>query len=355
MKKFIKYIAATCLGIVSLSSCSDDDVLQLNEANFVTPTLLSTATTAQLSEATQLDTVYTFEWTPASYGISTTINYEIEVTTAEDNFENAQILTATSNTKYAVNGKDLNALLVEKLGLPEEVQTTVKYRIVSFLGTQKSQKLYTEVQSITLTPFPTTLATPWGLVGSATVNGWGGPDVPFWKTDQTGILEAYATLAPNSENSMEFKIRKNNEWVEDMGGTVTATSSTGFSGNLTTGGSNIVVPTAGNYRITINLNNNTFEAELFQWGIVGSATPNSWNGPDAQILSYDGLNKIWYANNVTFTDGEIKFRQNNAWVVDFGGTDGVLAQGGANIAVTAGTYNIIVDFNNLRYTITPAQ
>lgn len=352
MKKFIKYIAATCLGIVSLSSCSDDDILQLNEGDFIAPTLTSTATTAELSEATQLETAYTFEWNPASYGVSTPVNYEIEVTTADGSFENPEVLMATTNTSYAINGKDFNAFLVEKLGLAEDVQATIKYRITASIGTYKAEKLYSDVKSITLTPFPTDLITAWGVVG--TINGWGStPDVPFWKTTTPNILEAYVSLTTGAE----IKFRKDSDWTVNLGSPNVTLSEDGkgFGGSLEAGGNNIIAPLTGNFKITLDLNNNTFKAEPFQWGIVGNATPNSWDGPDAQILTFDGVNEVWYANGVTFSTGEIKFRKNNAWDENFGGENGVLSAGGANIAVTAGTYDVIVDFKNSRYTITPAQ
>lgn len=357
MKKIIKYITAACLGIISLNSCSDDnDITQLNSADFVAPNITTTSTTATLSESTQNEIAFTFNWSPANYGVSSPIKYEIQVTNAEGNFDNAKILTSTTSTTFEITGTELNNFVVEKLGLAEETEGTIKYRVASLLGTYGgADKLFSDVKTITLTPFSTSKESPWGLVGSATVNGWGGPDVPFWKTTTPGILEAYATLAPEASGSMEFKIRKNNEWVEDMGGSVTATTDTGFSGTLAAGGSNIVVPVAGHYRIEINLNDNTFTATKFHWGIVGDATPNGWTGPDAQVFSYDGLNDVWYIDRATFTDGFIKFRKNSEWVEDFGGSNGILAAGGSDIAVTAGTYKVIMDLKNLKYSLTPVQ
>ncbi len=360
MKKLLKYITATCLGIFSLNSCSDDDaILKLNPANFVAPTITSTATTAALSEDTQTNIAYVFNWTPANYGINTVANYSIEIVKEGDSFDNAKVLTTVQDLTYEVNGTNLNAFVVDNLGLTPSTEATIQYRIVASLGTQQVERLASAPRSITLTPFTTDLSTPWGLVGSATPNGWNGPDVPFWKTTTPNVFVAYSMLQPDAEGNSEFKIRKDNAWAENYGGTITATTDTGFSGTLSTDNApNIPVAIAGNYKITINLSNNTFTAELFQWGIVGSATPNGWAGPDAQTFSYDGINDVWYANNVTFTTGEIKFRQNNAWDVNYGAgsTPGSLtSDNGANIAVTAGTYNVIFDIKNLTYSITPVE
>jgi len=48
------------------------------------------------------------------------------------------------------------------------------------------------------------------------------------------------------------------------------------------------------------------------------------------------------------TDGEFKFRTNDSWDVNYGdtGLDWSLEAGGDNIPVTAGNYNIILDFSN---------
>ena len=54
----------------------------------------------------------------------------------------------------------------------------------------------------------------------------------------------------------------------------------------------------------------------------------------------------------TLTDGEIKFRANDAWDVDFGAgeKEGELAAKGGNIPVSAGDYQIVVDLSNPSYT-----
>lgn len=350
-------MTAACLGIISLNSCSEDnDDIVLNPSDFVAPTLTTTSTTALLSEETQNDVAFTFEWTAASFGVASPIKYEIEVTNNEGDFEEAQILSSTADTSYAITGADLNSLVVEKLGLAEDEEATIKYRVSAFLGTYGgANKLYTETKSITLTPYSTSRNTPWGIVGSATVNGWDGPDVKFWKTRTPGTLETFAYLAPAANGDFEFKIRKDNAWDVNYGGNITSTTATGFSGTLSEGGNNIAVPAAGHYNIKINLNDLTFSAEKYQLGIVGSATPNGWDGPDAQILTYDSQNDLWVANGVTFVDGMIKFRVNNGWDINYGGSNGILAAGGSDIAVTAGTYNIVVDMQNLTYAIIPAQ
>ena len=89
------------------------------------------------------------------------------------------------------------------------------------------------------------------------------------------------------------------------------------------------------------------------WGLVGSATPNGWNGPDVEM--YETAPDV-YAVYVELVAGEIKFRYNEDWGQNYGddGADGTLDPGGANIAIPAdGTYFITMDLNTMTYTITP--
>lgn len=91
--------------------------------------------------------------------------------------------------------------------------------------------------------------------------------------------------------------------------------------------------------------------DIKTWGIVGSATPNGWNGPD--YVMDDGDAEGQYFATVALTAGEIKFRFNNNWDQNLGGSNGTLTAGGANIVIAAaGTYLITLDVKKLTYTIT---
>ena len=93
----------------------------------------------------------------------------------------------------------------------------------------------------------------------------------------------------------------------------------------------------------INLPNNL--------GLVGDAI-NDWGGsePDTPLIY---LGNGQYEVNVTFTDGEFKFRENNDWAMNYGdnGADGTLDVNGENIAVTAGDYLVSVNWLDMTYTL----
>jgi hypothetical protein len=81
------------------------------------------------------------------------------------------------------------------------------------------------------------------------------------------------------------------------------------------------------------------------WGLVGSATPNGWNGPDVEMYQTGPQEFSIY---VELDSGELKFRFNEDWGNNFGdnGNDGTLEAGGANIPISAGTYFIVMDLGS---------
>ncbi len=107
-----------------------------------------------------------------------------------------------------------------------------------------------------------------------------------------------------------------------------------------------------NFSVDLTPFNNTLGTQS-DWGLVGDATPNSWNGPDVEMYQ-TAPNE--YALYVDLIAGQIKFRYNEDWSQNYGddGADGTLEAGGANIAIpAAGTYYITMNLNDLTYTITP--
>ena len=174
----------------------------------------------------------------------------------------------------------------------------------------------------------------WGIVGSATTNGWGGPDMMFHYNSFQDDWRAVVTLVDG-----EVKFRFNNDWAVNYG-------DDGVDGTMEANGANIAV-SAGHYLVTMNLNTQSYTMEVMDvWGLVGSATANGWDGPNDKFMPDFGINEgYYYLTGAVLADGEIKVRQNDAWGVNYGddGNDGTLELNGANIPVSAGTYNITLN------------
>lgn len=100
--------------------------------------------------------------------------------------------------------------------------------------------------------------------------------------------------------------------------------------------------TGGNY-YSSNYTNSDFglsSINLYNIGIGGIF--NNWGATaDVSMSSTDGIN--FTVSNHTFPATEVKFRENNAWNLNWGGSTfptGTGLSNGANIAVPAGTYTV---------------
>ena len=185
----------------------------------------------------------------------------------------------------------------------------------------------------------------WGLVGDATPGGWGNPDIPDLPLEYDSCSDTWKAVVELTDG--EWKIRQNNDWAVNYG-------MGGSPGTIESPGANIPV-SAGLYLVRVDFNALTYEiVETSKWGVVGSGY-NNWgaDGPDFPF-EVDLCNEsVYYAYDVPLIDGEIKFRQNNSWEapnLNYGDKeprDNILdTEDGNNIPVTAGTYDIVLDFTN---------
>ncbi len=93
--------------------------------------------------------------------------------------------------------------------------------------------------------------------------------------------------------------------------------------------------------------NNSFTT-ISNWAIIGSATPNGWSDPDTDMYE---VGTDVYQIFATLSEGEMKFRRDNDWAVNYGGAEGNAELNGGNISVDAGRYLITLDLNNNTYTL----
>ncbi len=140
-------------------------------------------------------------------------------------------------------------------------------------------------------------------------------------------------------------------------GTSTVYGANSFpTGTASVGGMAIPV-TSGFYEVTFNLNSGDYAFSIPDVGIVGPAAagwPSDSNPTDILMTSTDG--DVYSLNSQVLTDGELKFRQNLSWNLNWGGTDfpsgTAVLNSGDNIPATAGTYDISFFRANQAYTFT---
>lgn len=172
----------------------------------------------------------------------------------------------------------------------------------------------------------TSVATEWGVIGAATPLGWDDETAltydPFTKTWRGGL---HLTVD-------EFKFRANHNWDFNYG-------STAGDETLNAGGDNIAVATEADYYFVLDLSNpNAYTYSANYWGLIGSATPGGWDAD--QDMTWDAASQS-LTITVDLIVGEMKFRANDDWAINLGGTPDALVPGGDNIAITEdGNYTI---------------
>ena len=339
MKNFINKIWIILAIAVFTTACEDDDMIVLNP-DATTVVSMSANEVVLLKDNIGQDAM-SISWTEPDFGFNAAPAYEILFDLAGGDFSNAQVVPMGQSFSKTFETEELNKIMIN-LGVEPKEATEVIVKVRAVLS--KSTSVDSDVNSLMVTAYQAVLdlSTPWGIVGSA-YNDWGGagPDAPFYKTETPNVYVAYVTLKDG-----EWKIRKDNEWTVNYG-------DNGLDGTLDKDGANIPA-TAGTYKIVFDEANLTYTIEPYTWGIVGSAY-NDWGGagPDAP-LTYDPYTDTW-RTQVKLLDGEFKVRLNNDWTKNYGGSDGILVEGGDNIVVTAGYYELIVNFNDMTYSLEPTE
>ena len=201
-----------------------------------------------------------------------------------------------------------------------------------------------------------------GVIGS--FNGWAADVVMQFNPEKQRF---YADVEFTEDG--QFKLRADADWAVNWGADAFGMTVSNSDGNLEA--------KAGKYRIYANMNNpagmtielvagmygkdepvggtTTPEPEpeptpVSGWGLIGAF--NGWAGDLA--LTSDGT---YYAVKGVELEGELKFRKDGDWAVNFGYAEGAafeanaeiaLAQDGANIVVPAGTYDVYLDDANAK-------
>jgi hypothetical protein len=173
-------------------------------------------------------------------------------------------------------------------------------------------------------------------------NDWGAIEQPLYCADGNGTYVGffYAQDADWSGGMGAFKFTGAfNNWDNGNYGTGTINDD-GLSGTLINdGGSGNVLATPGFYRATVNLADMTYSlTPVYGIGIIGPAQAGGWD-TDTD-LAYNPETKAW-EGTVELAADEFKFRANDGWDINWGGTADNLIQDGPNLKIEeAGTYYI---------------
>ena len=132
--------------------------------------------------------------------------------------------------------------------------------------------------------------------------------------------------------SQQFKFKPNeNDWNGDWE----------FDGEgkiADNGGADCPAPEASYYMIEVDLNEMSYKlTPVTTIGIVGPAQAGGWDADTD--MTYNAETGAWEAT-VALKGDKMKFRANDGWDINWGGSFDALTQGGADIVVEEGTYEI---------------
>ncbi len=177
------------------------------------------------------------------------------------------------------------------------------------------------------------------IIGQFT--GWS-TDIPMNTTD--GIV--YTLTAQNIAVAGGVKFRKDNSWTVNWGG------STFPSGTAVPNGPADIPATVGTYDITFNKGNLTYTFIAVASGFDNIGVIGGFNSfvESVPLVTFDGIE--YSLSDFHFSANLVKFRQDNSWAVNWGGTtfpSGIAVFNGPDIPLTAAYYNVSFNKNTLAY------
>lgn len=352
--KLIKYTLSILTIVLALVACTKDDSANVifNPADAKSGNLATPAAII-LADATKGNDLPAFTWTKSDFGFNAAVNYVIEIALEGSNFTKSRIIGAVSNNNLIVKQQELQSAL-EKLGVILGTKANIEMRVKSQVVDQLNP-IVSNVVKFNVTTFkPAEKQYPrvW-IIGDYC--GWNHSKSQFlYDINEDGkYFEGWIAFNGKAQNG--FKITYTGGWNGDDIG----------SNDAAVIGNKIKVEPGSDIKLFNGIimylkldnrdkNNRTLESvkTLSRIGLIGSATPNEWNSPDTELLFNENTNK--FEAVVTLKDGEIKFRADNDWGLNWGKFDASegknpdqLNPNGGNIQVSAGKYKVVFSLNKV--------
>ncbi len=308
MKNPIRYfllLAAT----FSIWSCGEDDNMDpVGNWELSAPALTSPASGSSLAlDQTQADAPIQFDWQPAVASNRFLVSYKVYLVPADDEgIENPILELTPANSgrdrAVSVTAEQLDYALWAKC-YPAGAAAEVKWVVVA----NAIQKTATASSPVTITRFaddrvPNALF----ITGAATEAGSDPANATPMRAlknadgENTGIFDVYTTLTEGAT----FQFRDNPTGGSKVFG--------GADGSLSGCGPAITAPETGQYRVTIDLNQNTYSLwKVETWSVVGDPFEGGWGGDVP--LEYKG-NGVWESDvNFLAPNAGWIFRANGDW------------------------------------------
>lgn len=308
MKTIYKLAFFAALAGMAFSCGEDDNLEPVGNWTMGEPTLTSPASgTSIVLDETDEDEIFEFEWQAAETSNDFIVTYSLLLLPANSEDLTSPLLTVTPANGGRALSAEIKASLIDKAlwaaCYPAGEEANLKWVVVA----KAIDRTTTSSEPISVTRFeteyePTTLY----ITGSGTEAGADPADATLMRTlrdgdgNSTNIFDVYLTLTAGGTYSFRHEAAL---VTKSMGGS---------NGNLETcGGPAIAVAESGTYRVTANLNNNTYQLwKVDKWSLVGGPVEGGWGGDVPLAYKGEGIweGKVEFLNEESFI-----FRANGDW------------------------------------------
>jgi hypothetical protein len=307
-------------------------VFKVNVTPYGDLTLSSSATAVVLSAANASQVGVSLSWTKAFNGFDGVKTYELQYAAGGTAFSSATTISVSTFTR-SFNQFDLNKIALT-LGATAGNPSPIDFRIKA--TNESGTLLYSNTATVSVTPYIAFNSI--GIIGDGTPGGWN-TDSDMYRPDASKPTEWSTIIYLTGGKAAKF--RADDNWTDNWG------ANDFPSGTGVQNGANIPVSASGYYKVDFNVGSGSYTFSLLTTptyltiGIIGSGTPGGWS-TDTDLTKDSSNPHIW-TGTVTLTDGEAKFRAEDAWSVNWGAASFPSGRGvgnGPNISVKAGTYVI---------------
>ena len=327
------------IGLVGLFSCKKYETKAVLQSP-APPVLNLAAGDTVVLKITDADSLITFTWSAADFGLQLVTTYNLQMDKQGNDFKDAvSIGTVTSAKSLTILTKDLNNKLLSMEFNPDQpAPMALEFRVQATVSSNTDPVNSAAVKKV-MTPYYVKIIYPLLFV-PGNYQGWNPADstTVVYSVKSNDQYEGYIWM---SSSAPAYKYCVGNSWTTNYG-------DDGQDGTLDLNSSSDIVvspPVPGYYHLTANMVAKTHTYLRTEWSVIGDATPGGWD-TDTD-MAYDSIAKTW---NVTLnlTAANLKFRANHAWDLNYGddGANGSLDFNGANIAVPAdGNYTVTLNLS----------
>ena len=325
-----------------LSACQEPEMVQMvSPEDVVAPVLHELDGPIVITPDNKDDSVAVISWEPADFGVTTQVDYVLELSKADGSAKKT-LAAGVTKTEATVAYLDLNGIVYADFELEAGIPHDLLLTVGASVGV--TETYWSEPMTITVTATAAAKVYPkLFVVGS--YNGWA-HDANQYLFDFEGSDNSYEGMVDFGEDhaANEFKIT-GGAWGNDehsMNGAHDPETKT--ISLVVGGGDNIYVYQAKRYyHLTFTRTPDlTVDFSFDQIGVIGDF--NGW-GADV-VMQFNPATQKFYADVEFPADGGFKFRADAGWDVNWGSTGSGVLDSGDNIPVKAGNYRVYLNMND---------